>query len=149
MGSHQGKLDAKGRVSIPALFRTVLRAGASEGPVSLILRPSHTLPCIEGWAEPTFEALGDPLQKIPLFSADHEDLSAALYADAYPVESDKEGRIVLPDLLARHAGLSDAVVFMGQGKYFGIWEPQAADARRVDARARSFTRGITLPGVTA
>jgi MraZ protein len=149
MGSHQSKLDAKGRVSIPALFRTVLRGGATEGAVSFVLRPSHTLTCVEGWPETTFEALGDPLQRIPFFSADHEDISTALYADSYPVESDKEGRIVLPDWLARHAGISDAVVFMGQGKYFGIWEPQAAEARRVEARARTLARGLSLPGTLA
>ncbi|MEJ0045657.1 MAG: division/cell wall cluster transcriptional repressor MraZ [Rhodospirillales bacterium] len=149
MGTHQSKLDAKGRVSIPAPFRTVLRCGASEGPVSIILRPSHMLACVEGWPVPVFESLGEPLQAMPLFSADHEDLSAALFADAYPVESDREGRIVLPEWLARHAGISDAVVFMGQGKSFGIWEPAAAEARRAEARARALARGLTLPGVVS
>jgi len=149
MGTHQSKLDAKVRVSIPAQFRTVLRCGASEGPVSIVLRPSHTLPCVEGWPVQVFESLGEPLQTMPLFSADHEDLSAALFADACPVESDREGRIVLPDWLVRHAGLSDAVVFMGQGKSFGIWEPRAAEARRADARARALARGLTLPGVVS
>jgi len=149
MGTHQSKLDAKGRVSIPAPFRTVLRCGASEGPVSIVLRPSHMLPCVEGWPVPVFESLGAPLETMPLFSADHEDLSAALFADACPVESDREGRIVLPDWLAQHAGVSDAVAFMGQGKSFGIWEPRAAEARRADARARALARGLTLPGIVS
>lgn len=146
MGTHQGKLDAKGRVSIPAPFRTVLRAGAAEGPVGIVLRPSHTLACVEGWSPAVFEQLSAPLQRIPLFSEDHEDLSVALFGDAHPVESDREGRIVLPDWLATHAGVTDAVVFMGQGAYFAIWEPQAAARRRAEARARALARGLTLPG---
>jgi MraZ protein len=149
MGTHQSKLDSKGRVSIPAPFRTVLRDGATEGAVSFVLRPSHVLPCLEGWPVATFDSLADPLQRMALFSADHEDLSAALYADAYPVESDREGRIVLPDWLARHASLSDAVVFMGQGASFRIWEPRAAEQRRAEARARALAKGLTLPGTVA
>lgn len=147
MGTHQGRLDAKGRVSIPAPFRTVLRGGSSEGPVSLVLRPSHKFACIEGWAPAAFEALAQPLRQMPVFSDDHEDLSAALYADACTVESDREGRIVLADWLARHAALSEAVIFMGQGASFRIWEPGAAEQRRVEARARALNRGLTLPVV--
>jgi MraZ protein len=147
MGTHTSKLDAKGRVSIPALFRTVLRDGATEGPVSLVLRPSHKAACIEGWPVATFESLANPLQRMALFSDDHEDLSAALFADAHPVESDREGRIVLPDWLAAHAAVTDAVVFMGQGASFRIWEPRAAEQRRTEARARALSRGLTLPGV--
>ncbi len=147
MGTHQNRVDAKGRVSIPAPFRTVLRGGAPEGAVRMVLRPSHTHPCIEVWPEDRFNDLGQSLQRVPLFSEDYEDLSAALYADANTVESDREGRIVLPDWLMKHAGLSDTVVFMGQGQSFRIWEPAAAEQRRTEARARALSRGLTLQGV--
>jgi MraZ protein len=146
MGTHQNRVDAKGRVSIPAPFRTILREGAAEGPVRAVLRPSHTHPCIEVWPVESFNALGQSLQRMPLFSDDYEDLSAALYADAHPVESDREGRIVVPDWLMKHAGLSDTVVFMGQGQSFRIWEPAAAEQRRAEARARALSRGLTLQG---
>jgi MraZ protein len=146
LGTHQNRLDAKGRVSIPAPFRTTLRAGAPDGAVSLVLRPSHKHPCIEGWPMPAFEALAQPLEKLDMFGEDHEDLSTALYADANPVESDKEGRILLPDALVRHAGLADMVMFMGLGRIFQIWEPGAAEQRRADARDRARARSLTLPG---
>jgi len=146
MGSYPGRLDAKGRVSIPAAFRTVLRAAHPGETVRVVLRPSHTHPCIEAWPEPTFASLGGSLARMALFSEDHEDLSAALYADAWPVESDREGRILLPDWLGQHAGISDAVVFMGQGQSFRIWEPAAAERRRAEARARALSKGLTLPG---
>jgi MraZ protein len=145
MGTHQNKVDSKGRVSIPAPFRTILRDGAPEGPVAAVLRASHTHPCIEVWPVRAFEALGESLQRMALFSQDHEDLSAALYNDAHPVESDREGRINLPEWLVAHANISDAVVFMGQGQSFRIWEPQAASQRRADARGRTLARGLTLP----
>jgi MraZ protein len=154
MGTHQNRIDAKGRVSVPAPFRAALRAangsanggsGAEGGEVGeIILRPSHKLPCLEGWPPSRFHALATPLARLDLFSDDHDDLAAALYPDAYPIDPDKEGRIVLPADLTAHAGLTDAVAFMGVGPYFQIWEPAAAARRRDEARARA--RNIALPG---
>jgi MraZ protein len=152
LGTHHNRLDAKGRVSIPAPFRAVLKAQAATatGPgVPLVLRPSHQHACIEAWPERAFQALAEPLDRLSHFSEEHEDLAAALYADAYPVETDKEGRIVLPDALVAHADLSETVVFMGMGKTFQIWEPAAAERRRAEARDRARERNFTIPGSAA
>jgi MraZ protein len=151
LGTHQNKLDAKGRVSVPAPFRTALRIrGEANGSgMQLVLRPSHQHPCIEAWPAAEFAALAEPLNRLDLFSQAHDDLAASLYADAFPVEADKQGRIVLPDQLAAYAGLTEAVVFMGLGRVFQIWEPTAAERRRAEARERARVHGFTLPGVVA
>lgn len=150
LGTHRNRLDAKGRVSVPAPFRAALRAldaaaGAQAASGSLVLRPSHKHACIEAWPGAVFEALAQPLDRLDLFSEAHDDLASVLYAEATPVEGDREGRIVLPEPLARHAGLRDEVVFMGLGRIFQIWSPEAAEARRSEARARAAARGLTLP----
>jgi MraZ protein len=146
-GTHQNRLDAKGRVSVPAPFRATLRAlSGSEAPASIVLRPSHNHPCIEAWPPTLFQSLADSLDRLDLFGADHDDMAAALYADAFPVEADKEGRIILADFLLQHAGISGGVVFMGLGRTFQIWEPAAAEERRARARERARERGLTLPG---
>ena len=151
MGHHLNRLDAKGRVSIPAPFRASLRqrAETTGGGVSLILRPSHNFACVEGWPVPEFDRLATPLETLDLFSPAHDDLATALYADAFPVESDREGRIVVPETLAAHAGLGDTVAFMGIGRWFQIWSPEAAEQRRAEARERSKTRNLTIPGARA
>ena len=78
------------------------------------LRPSHQHPCIEGWTELGFEALSAPLAKATTSSApEHEDFVMALFGDACAMETDKEGRILLPADLVAHAGLTDNVVFIG------------------------------------
>src|SRR5215469_5490513 len=55
IGTHQNKLDAKGRVSIPAQFRSALKkmshAGEGAAVATVYLRPSHQNACIEGWTE--------------------------------------------------------------------------------------------------
>ncbi len=149
LGTHQNRLDAKGRVSVPASFRAILRARAEAAGVEgaqLVLRPSHNHACIEGWPVDVFQSFATPLDRIDLFSDDHDDLAAALYADAFPAESDKEGRIVLPETLAAHAALTDAVVFIGLGPSFQIWEPEAGKRRLATARERVRARSLTLPG---
>ncbi|MBV9247661.1 MAG: division/cell wall cluster transcriptional repressor MraZ, partial [Acetobacteraceae bacterium] len=125
LGTHQNRLDAKGRVSVPAPFRAALkpREQAREnhgngGGMQLVLRPSHQHPCIEAWPPAEFAALAQPLNRLDLFSPEHDDLAATLYSEAFPVETDREGRIVLPNELVAHAGLSDSVTFMGLGRIF-------------------------------
>lgn len=150
LGTHQNRLDAKGRVSVPAPFRTLLRARAETagpgGSMTIVLRPSHIHPCIEAWPLDTFQALATPLERLDLFSEEHDDLATALYTDATYAEPDREGRIVLPEMHIAHAGLTDSVVFLGIGSTFQIWEPAAAEARRAAARERARLRGLTLPG---
>ncbi len=147
LGTHQLRLDAKGRVSVPAPFRAILRSFAEQEPedagASLILRPSHQLPCIEAWPATLFNALASSLDRLAMFSEEQEDMATALFADASPMEPDKEGRIVLPESLVTHANLTDGVACMGVGKMFQFWEPAAAERRRAEARARS--RNLALP----
>ncbi len=148
LGSHLNKLDSKGRVSVPASFRTALKSLDSnpEGSVSMILRPSHNHACIEAWPKPVFDRLAQSLDRFELFSREYEDMAAAIYGEAYPTESDKEGRIILNEMLLAHAGLTDACIFMGTGPIFQIWEPAAARRRSAEARQNANTRGLTLPG---
>jgi MraZ protein len=144
MGTHLNKLDAKGRVSVPAPFRAKLKTPSEDNGALLVLRPSHQHPCIEAWPATEFGALAKPLQRLDLFSLEHDDLATTLYADAFEVAPDKEGRIVLPEELVEHAGLKDAVVFMGRGRIFQIWEPSAAERRRSEARIRAREHQLTL-----
>lgn len=148
LGTHQNKLDAKGRVSIPASFRAALRNHLdTEGTVSLIVRPSHIHACIEAWPIAAFQRLAEPLEQFETFSQEQEDLAAVLYSDALRLECDREGRVLLPEPLVRHAGLGDHVTFLGMGHNFQIWEPDAARLRHEEALARVRSRGLTLPAL--
>jgi MraZ protein len=146
IGTHQNKLDAKGRVSVPAPFRSVLKkmSHAGEGALvaPLVLRPSHKYDCIEGWSEKGFEALSAPLENYNQFSTEHDDFVMALFGEACATETDKEGRIMIPPELVAHAGLTDAVVFIGTNTNFQIWEP-AAGARRI-AAAKAAVRAAQM-----
>ena len=146
LGTHQTKLDGKQRTSVPAQFRSALR---TYGSIGLILRPSHKHPCIEAWPVETFDRVAQPLQTLDLFSEDQDDWQFALYADAHPVEPDKDGRVILPEPLVQYAGLTDALVFIGLGRLFQIWEPAAAAARVAAAKDSTRSKKLTLPPAQA
>lgn len=151
LGTHSGRIDSKGRVSVPATFRSALRvagrrAGNEEEALALVCWRSHKFPCIEAWPPATFGRLARPLDELPVFSDEHDDLAATLFADTQILEADKEGRIVLPTELAAHAAITTSVVFMGLGQVFQLWEPEAAARRLEDARTRA--RSVRLPAAT-
>ncbi|PHK95648.1 transcriptional regulator MraZ [Pseudoroseomonas rhizosphaerae] len=142
MGTHTNRLDRKGRVSVPAPFRAELtRLGSDE----LVLRPSHKWPCLEAWPMPAFEAETSKLEQLEVFSEEHDDLAATLFADAYPMRPDGEGRIMLPEELIAHAGLSDSIAFIGNGRIFQMWEPAAGRQRSLEARQSALQKRMTLP----
>lgn len=142
MGMHTNRLDKKGRVSVPAMFRAVLAQLQTE---DIILRPSHQHTCLEGWPAPTFDELSERLDAFDVFSDAQDDLSAALYAEAYPVRPDGDGRIMLPEHMIEFAGLQENIVFMGRGRIFEIWEPEGAKQRIAQSRLQAREKGLTLP----
>ena len=149
LGTYQNRLDAKGRVSIPASFRTVLRTGDADAPLAVILRRSHQFPCIEVWPPAKFEELASSLSKLSQFSDEHDDMASVIYTDAFPVEVDKEGRIPLPATLVQHATLATQVEFQGKGAIFQIWQPEAGARRKAEAHAGVRSRKQSLPAAAA
>lgn len=153
-GTYVQNFDAKGRVSVPAAFRIPLRAGAvsiagnSEGPASvpLVLRPSDKAQCIEGLTEQRHQALVDELEKLDPLSEEYDALATVLFADAWPIETDKEGRIIIHDTLLSHAGISrsGSVAFVGMGTRFQLWHPDNVSAQKAAAQATNRARVTRL-----
>jgi MraZ protein len=153
-GTYVQNFDAKGRVSIPASFRVALRAGIvslaaiDEGPVSipLVLRPSEKSACIEAQTEQKHAALVAELEKLDPLSDEYDALATVLFADAWPVETDKEGRVIIPDALLSHAGISrsGAVAFVGMGTRFQLWQPENVAAHKAAQHSANRAR-VTRP----
>lgn len=136
------KVDRKGRVSVPASFRTTLAAQSFQG---VIAYRSFTNACIEGCGMDFMERLSDSTQNFDAFSAEQEDLSALIFADARQLSWDPEGRISLPEELIAHAGLSENAAFVGKGQTFQIWQPETYKAMEAEIRARALKNRPTLP----
>jgi len=158
-GTYVQNFDAKGRVSIPAPFRAALRAGtvnlsaSGEGPVSipLVLRPSEKAQCIEALTEQKHQGLVAELEKLDPLSEEYDALATVLFADAYPIETDKEGRIIVHDALLGHAGISRSgtIAFVGMGTRFQLWNPENVSGHKASAQAVNRQRMTRQKEVTA
>ena len=135
------RIDRKGRVSVPAAFRNVL---ARDGSPGLVAFPSFKYPAVQCAGMSWMQSLGSSIEQVDLFSDEHDDLTATLFADAKELVYDGEGRILLPPTLAAHAGITEAAAFVGRGPFFEIWEPAALDRYKAEARQRTLEKGRTL-----
>ena len=148
------KIDAKGRVSIPATFRAVLeRDGYKQGSAGgIYCYPSLDAPAIDAGGERLAHKIDELLAGLPDYSDERDELSVALYGDVVTLTIDQDGRIVLPEALRAHAGVSTHIAFVGLGQKFQMWEPARFDARRASAREKVrdhrklFSAGRRLSG---
>jgi MraZ protein len=125
LSSYENRLDTKGRVSVPASFRSAV---ASENFPGVVLYRSFTNNCIEGLSMSRMEKMAGATDQMGVFDSDLDDLSAMLFADARPLAFDVTGRIVIPDDLLAHAGIKGSAIFVGRGNSFQIWNPDAFKA---------------------
>ena len=141
-GTHDNKIDRKGRVSVPASFR-----GALGGPAdnSIVLFPSFTDPTIEAWTVERMERLQAGLdQQMDQFSDEQRHLASLVFAESRLVNCDNDGRILLPAELSEHARLDGQALFVGQGATFQMWQPAAYQTYKATARERAAQGGMTV-----
>ena len=135
LSSYENRLDTKGRISVPAAFRSSL---VNENFAGVVLFRSFTHNCIEGLSMSRMEKMANATDKMGEFDNDLDDLSALLFADARPLAFDVTGRIVIPEELLKHANITDSALFVGRGNSFQIWNP--SDFERVQQTSLSNLR---------
>jgi MraZ protein len=114
------RLDSKGRVSIPATFRSVLRRDGFDG---LYCYPALASMAIDAGGNALMAEIEALIGRFTPFSDEREQFALALYGTSETLKIDGEGRVQLTDSLKRHAGITDTVAFVGLGHKFQIWEP--------------------------
>ncbi len=138
--TYVNKVDRKGRVSVPAPFRTALD-GAGGGQV--YLKPNHALGAVDGLSEGWMEQIQARIDELDVYSAERVALETREFAETTRLPLDPEGRVILPKELIATAEIADQAAFVGLGRYFQIWEPVRFDAHR--ARQVAAAKGLTLP----
>lgn len=127
------RLDAKGRVSVPAPFRSVLTREGAEG---LFCYPALDRPAVEAGGQSLMAEIEELIGRFPPFSEEREQFATALYGTSETLKIDGEGRVTLSDQLKDHAGIMDAVAFVGLGHKFQIWAPDRFSARLSEATGK-------------
>ena len=142
LSTYVNKVDRKGRVSVPATFRSTL--ATNRQPNLLIAFPSMRVPAVECTGSDRIEEMQDRIETLEQFSEEYENLTQ-LFADSHPLTMDGEGRVILPERLKQHAQITDDVAFVGLGAMFQLWDPGRYDEHSAAVRERSRRQGTTLP----
>ena len=106
------------------------------------------LPALDAGGNALRATIDDILARFSPFSDEWELLSTALNGTSEVLRIDTEGRMVLSEALKAHAGIGDAVTFVGHGHKFQIWEPERFRAHLDAARTRLRDVKRTLGSLT-
>jgi MraZ protein len=127
LASYTNGVDKKGRVSVPAAFRTEL-ATHSRQQVVVYAAPEDQY--LMGWGYDDFLRFAEKIKRMPALSPQRQRLARTLLAAARPLGFDETGRILLPENFLAHADISDKALFAGQGEYFTVWQPDRYEAKQ-------------------
>ena len=120
LSSFTNKIDKKGRVSVPANFRNLIRKQEFQG---IIVYGSFINNCIEACGLDRIAELSDTIDKLDPYSAERDAFATTILGGSYQLAFDQDGRVVLPENLMAKAKLSTSAIFIGKGKTFEIWNP--------------------------
>jgi len=131
-GESQHKVDAKGRVSIPASFRRVLEAGdpnwqSGNAPELVIVYGDHRRKYLECYTIEAIDEVDAKIDALPRGSMERKMLQRLFHGQSFPTAVDETGRLVLPAKLRSKIDLEGEAFFIAAGDTFQIWKPETYD----------------------
>jgi MraZ protein len=116
LGQYQHNLDDKGRLMIPARYRDLLAAGA------FITQGFDR--CLMVMTDAYFQDVYARISSMNMADSSARMLKRLILSNAYPVEVDKVGRILVPQNLREFLAINNGeLIVAGQGEYFEVWTP--------------------------
>jgi len=135
-GESHHKVDTKGRVSIPALFRRVLEAGDPEwtsglAPSLVIVYGDQRQNYLECYTVEAINEVDDQIAALPRGSNGRRMLERLFNGLSFPTSVDETGRLVLPAKLRQKIGLDGEAFFIASGDTFQIWKPETYESEEL------------------
>ncbi|GAA1793517.1 MULTISPECIES: division/cell wall cluster transcriptional repressor MraZ [Leucobacter] len=117
LGTFTPKLDDKGRLILPAKFRTELADGL------VITRGQEH--CLYVFSEQEFADMHDRIRQAPITSKQGRDYLRVFLSGAHAETPDKQNRVTIPQALREYAGLDRDLAVIGAGSRAEIWDAEA------------------------
>ena len=134
LSTYENKLDKKGRLSVPAQFRSYI---SNLGYNGIICYPSFNNSALEAWPQNRIEKIAEAIDALNPFDEKKDYFSTSILSESVNLQFDTEGRIQLTEKLKIHANIKGTALFVGQGKTFQIWSPKSFEKFRVNAKNKS------------
>lgn len=117
LGTHQLRMDEKGRIALPVRFREKLADG-------LVMAKGQER-CVAVYPQAYFDRKSEELGRAPATSPKVRDYQRLLFASADDPTPDKQGRVVVNAELRAYAALERDCVAIGANSYVELWNRQA------------------------
>ena len=138
---YENKLDKKGRVSVPASFRSYL---SNLGYNGVICYPSFNNQSIEAWPQDRIEKISNSIDSLNPFEEKRDYFATSVLSESENLQFDTEGRVSISEKLLNHAKIKNNILFVGLGKTFQIWEPKNFEKFKSFARKKAFQNRSNL-----
>ena len=141
LSSYENKIDKKGRVSVPATFRSHLSSMGYNGFISY---PSFNHSALEACSQNRIEKLSNTIDSLNPFEEKRDFFATSILSESENLQFDTEGRVSLSEKLFKHAKIKSNVLFVGLGKTFHIWEPNNFKKFKIVARKKAYQNRSNL-----
>ena len=141
LSSYENKLDKKGRVSVPASFRSHL---SSLGYNGFVTYPSFNHEALEACSEDRIEKISNTIDSLNPFEEKRDYFATSVLSESISLQFDSEGRVLITDKLLNHAKIKNSILFVGLGKTFQIWEPKSFEKFKTVARKKAYQNRSNL-----
>lgn len=131
LGTYEPRLDEKGRLILPAKFRDQMAGGV------VLTRGQER--CLYAFPRGEFEQIHDQLRQAPLTSKQARDYMRVFLSGAADEIPDRQGRVTIPAVLRRYAGLERDLAVIGSGSKVEIWDA-AAWATYLEAQEETYAQ---------
>lgn len=121
-GEFEYRLDEKGRLPLPPRFRAAFRDG-------LVVAPGVEK-CLTIYTNKEWKKLADSITDSNLSASKLRTINRALFATAFVMAPDAQGRISLPVSLRNYADIGDDVVIAGANNYLELWDRDAWETEK-------------------
>jgi len=129
-GEFEYKIDEKGRVPVPPKFRQELKYG-------VVLTPGIEK-CITAYPLPEWNKLAATLTTGSVTPSKLRRLNRAVFATAFSLNIDGQGRIALPIPLRDYAKIEDEVVIAGANNYLELWNKKQWESEKAASQEQAW-----------
>ena len=134
-GNFEYQLDDRNRVALPPKFREAFVGGA-------ILTPGVD-GCVEVYTPEGYEREAAVVERVPAYSEEGRQLRRAFFGEAFDVQRDGQGRLLIPAKLLAYSGIEKDVVVVGADQRLELWDRATWEGQEQalqTARARALER---------
>lgn len=116
VGEYQHSLDPKGRIILPAKFRDAFSDG-------LVMTRGFEN-CIFIFSQAEWPKVEDKLRSLAMLKKQARMLSRFFFSGSAEEAPDKQGRVMIPENLRKHAELGKEIVIIGVANRLEIWSKE-------------------------